>query len=132
MIGTGGKTDDANIGNRDVPDVVLEDSGSAANKDTQYWHLVTEPKGGVSLLNMSGGRAAAIRTGNATVGQKIGRRVDNSPAGSWNVVKTADGYYKFQAVKNTTVYLTGASRGAALTLQNPVADGSQEWRLVQR
>lgn len=132
VIGTGGKTNDANIGNGDVPDVRLEDAGSAANKDTQYWHVMTEPKGGVTLLNKSGGRAASIWTGNATVGQRIGQWVDFSATGSWNVVKTDGGYYKFQAVKNTNVYLTGASRGAPLTLQNAVADGSQEWRLVQQ
>lgn len=132
VIGTGSKTNDANIGNGDVPDVVLENAGSAANKDTQYWHMVTEPNGGVTLLNKSGGRAAAIWTGSATVGQKIGQWVDNSATGSWNVVKTADGYYKFQAVKNTNVYLTGPSQGAALTLQNAAQDGSQEWQLVQQ
>lgn len=67
VIGTGNKTNDANIGNADVPDVRLEAPGSAGNVDTQYWHLTTEPNGGVSLLNKSGGRAAAIWTGNATV-----------------------------------------------------------------
>ena len=132
VIGTGSKTNDANIGSGDVPDVVLEDAGSAANKDTQYWHVVTEPNGGATLLNKSGGRAAAIWTGNATVGQRIGQWVDNSPTGSWNLIKTADGYYKFQAVKNTSLYLTGAARGAALTLQNAVTDGSQEWQLVRQ
>lgn len=132
VIGTGNNTNDANIGNGDVPDVVLEDAGAAANKDTQYWHMVTEPKGGVTLLNQSGGRAAAIWTGNATVGRRIGQWVDNSATGSWNVVRTADGYYTFQAVRNTNVYLTGASRGAPLTLQNALTDGSQEWRLVAR
>ena len=130
VIGTGNKTNDANIGNGDVPDVVLENAGAAANKDTQSWHVVTEPNGGTTLLNKSGGRAAAIWTGNATVGQRIGQWVDNSPTGSWNLVTTADGYYRFQAVKNTSVYLTGASAGAPLTLQNAVADGSQDWRLV--
>ncbi|MFF7168145.1 RICIN domain-containing protein [Streptomyces pseudovenezuelae] len=130
VIGTGNKTNDANIGNGDVPDVVLENAGAAANKDTQSWHVVTEPNGGTTLLNKSGGRAAAIWTGNATVGQRIGQWVDNSPTGSWNLVTTADGYYRFQAVRNTSVYLTGASAGAPLTLQNAVADGSQDWRLV--
>jgi hypothetical protein len=127
VIGTGSKTNDANIGNHDVPDVVLEDAGAAANKDTQYWHVVTKAGGGVTLLNKSGGRAAAIWTGNATVGQRIGQWVDNSTAGSWNLVKTCDGYYEFQAVNNTSVYLTGASTGAAVTLQNAAADGSQDW-----
>ncbi len=60
MIGTGNKTNDANIGNADVPDVALEAPGSAANPDTQYWHVVTQPNGGVTLLNKSGGRAAAV------------------------------------------------------------------------
>jgi hypothetical protein len=132
VIGTGGSTNDANIGNGDVPDVVLEDAGAAVNADTQYWHLTSEPNGGVTLLNRSGGRAAAIWTGNATVGQRIGQWVDNSPTGSWNVIRTADGYYRFQSVRNADVYLSATSRGAALTLQNAVADGSQEWQLIQR
>ncbi|MEV0637488.1 RICIN domain-containing protein [Streptomyces sp. NPDC050619] len=131
VIGTGNKTNDANIGNGDVPDVVLEDPGSVTNVDTQYWHVVTEPQGGVTLLNKSGGRAAAIWTGNATAGQRIGQWVDNSATGSWNLVKTADGFYKLQAVKNTSLYLTGASDGAPLTLQNAATDGSQEWELVE-
>ncbi|MFJ4783880.1 RICIN domain-containing protein [Streptomyces sp. NPDC088794] len=130
VIGTGSKTNDANIGNADVPDVVLEDRGSASDPDTQYWHVVTEPNGGVSLLNRSGGRAAAIWTGNATVGQRIGQWVDNSATGSWNLVATGHGFYKLQSVKNTGLYLTGASEDAPLTLQNATTDGSQEWRLV--
>ena len=131
VIGTGGKSNDANIGNGDVPDVVLEARGSAADRDTQYWHVVTEPGGGVTLLNKAGGRAAAIWTGNATVGQRIGQWVDNSATGSWNLVKTGDGFYRLQSVKNTSLYLTGASDGAPLTLQNTAADGSQEWKLVR-
>ncbi|MFF2932967.1 RICIN domain-containing protein [Streptomyces mirabilis] len=131
VIGTGNKTNDANIGNADVPDVVLEAPGSAANPDTQYWHVVTEPNGGVTLLNKSGGRAAAVWTGNATAGQRIGQWVDNSATGSWNLVKTTDGFYKFQSVRNTNLYLTGPSDGAPLTLQNALTDGSQDWELVQ-
>ncbi|MFE7271906.1 RICIN domain-containing protein [Streptomyces sp. NPDC057623] len=131
VIGTGNKTNDANIGNSDVPDVRLEAPGSAANGDTQYWHVTTEPNGGVTLLNKSGGRAAAVWTGNATVGQRIGQWVDNSATGSWNLVKTADGFYKLQSVRNTSLYLTGATAGAPLTLQNAVDDGSQDWELVQ-
>ncbi|MDV7215339.1 RICIN domain-containing protein [Streptomyces prunicolor] len=131
VIGTGGKTNDANIGNGNVPDVALEARGSGANPDTQYWHVVTEPNGGVTLLNKSGGRAAAIWTGNATAGQRIGQWVDNSATGSWNLVKSVDGFYRLQSVKNTSLYLTGASDGAPLTLQNVAADGSQEWRLVR-
>ncbi|MFJ8028301.1 RICIN domain-containing protein [Streptomyces sp. NPDC096311] len=131
VIGTGNKTNDANIGNADVPDVVLEDPGSAANPDTQYWHVMTEPNGGVSLLNKSGGRAAAVWTGNATAGQRIGQWVDNSATGSWNLVKTTDGFYRLQSVRNTDLYLTGPFDGAPLTLQNALTDGSQDWELVR-
>lgn len=131
VIGTGNKTNDANIGNADVPDVVLEAPGSAANPDTQYWHVVTEPNGGVTLLNKSGGRAAAVWTGNTTAGQRIGQWVDNSATGSWNLVKTTDGFYKLQSIRNTNLYLTGPSDGAPLTLQNALTDGSQDWELVQ-
>ncbi|WP_369192762.1 RICIN domain-containing protein [Streptomyces sp. R08] len=131
VIGTGGKSNDANIGNGNVPDVALEAQGSAADRDTQYWHVVTEPGGGVTLFNKSGGRAAAIWTGNATVGQRIGQWVDDSTTGSWNLVKTGDGFYRLQSVKNPSLYLTGASEGAPLTLQNTAADGSQEWKLVR-
>lgn len=130
VIGTGNRTNDANLGNANTPDVVLEDAGAAADPDTQYWHVVTEPNGGTTLLNKSGGRAAAIWTGNATVGQRIGQWVDNSASGSWNLVEAADGYYRLQAVKNTNLYLTGASAGAPLTLQNAADDGSQDWKLV--
>ncbi|MFF7449337.1 MULTISPECIES: RICIN domain-containing protein [unclassified Streptomyces] len=132
VIGTGSRTNDANIGNGDVPDVVLEKAGSATDTDTQYWHVVTEPGGGTTLLNRSGGRAAAIWTGNATVGQRVGQWVDDSTTGSWNLVGTGDGYYRLQAARNTDLYLTGTSPGAPLTLQNTVADGSQEWRLVRQ
>ncbi|MFF7646230.1 RICIN domain-containing protein [Streptomyces canus] len=131
VIGTGNRTNDANLGNADTPDVVLEDSGAAADPDTQQWHVVTEPNGGTTLLNRSGGRAAAIWTGNATVGQRIGQWVDNSSTGSWNLVRTSDGYYRFQAVKNTSLYLTGASADAPLTLQNSTSDGSQDWKLLR-
>jgi hypothetical protein len=131
VIGTGSKTNDANIGNHDIPDVVLEDAGSASNADTQYWHVVTKAGGAVTLLNKSGGRAAAIWTGSATVGQRIGQWVDNTAVGSWNLVKTSDGYDKLQAVNNTSVYLTGGSAGTPVTLQNAADDGSQEWLLVR-
>ncbi|TDT98066.1 hypothetical protein EDD99_6279 [Streptomyces sp. 846.5] len=132
VIGTGGHTNDANLGNGNVPDVVLENAGATSNPDTQYWHIATEPQGGVTLLNKAGGRAAAIWTGNATVGQQLGQWVDNSATGSWNLVKSAHGYYELQAVKNTALYLTGASAGAPLTLQYAASDGSQEWKLLRR
>jgi hypothetical protein len=122
---------DANIGNGDVPDVVLEEPGAASNPDTRYWHVVSEPRGGTTPLNTSGGRAAAIRTGDATAGRRIGQWVDDSATGSWNLVTTEDGFYRLQSLRNPNPYLTGASDGAPLTSQNVVADGSQERELVQ-
>jgi hypothetical protein len=92
---------------------------------------VTEPNGGTTLLNKSGGRAAAIWTGNATAGQRIGQWVDNSATSSWNLVKTSVGFYRLQAAKNTGLYQTGASAGAPLSLQTAAQDGSQDWELVR-
>ncbi|MDX2527293.1 RICIN domain-containing protein [Streptomyces europaeiscabiei] len=131
VIGTGNNSTDANIGNGDTPDVALEDAGAAADPDTQYWHVVTKSGGGVTLLNKSGGRAAAIWTGNATAGQRIGQWVDDSTTGTWTVVRSTNGHVKLQSVKNKDLYLTGASAGAPLTLQNATTDGSQDWKLVR-
>ncbi|MEE1759799.1 RICIN domain-containing protein [Streptomyces sp. SP18BB07] len=131
VIGTGNNTTDADIGNGDVPDVVLEDAGAAADPDTQYWHVVTKPDGGVTLLNKSGGRAAAVWTGNATVGQRIGQWVDDSATGTWDVVRTGDGHIRLRSAKNKDLYLTGGSADAPLTLQNASTDGSQDWKLVR-
>ncbi|WP_340384581.1 hypothetical protein U5640_42680 [Streptomyces sp. SS7] len=72
-----------------------------------------------------------LGTGNATAGQKIGQWVDNSRTGSWNLVRTSDGFYRLQSVKNTSLYLTGATAGGQLTLQTAATDGSQDWELVQ-
>ncbi|MDX3614065.1 RICIN domain-containing protein [Streptomyces europaeiscabiei] len=130
VIGTGNNSTDANIGNGDTPDVVLEDAGAAADPDTQYWHVVTKSGGGVTLLNKSGGRAAAIWTGNATAGQRIGQWVDDSTTGTWNVVQSANGHVKLQSVKNKDLYLTGTATDAPLTLQNATTDGSQDFELV--
>ncbi|GAA4250510.1 RICIN domain-containing protein [Dactylosporangium darangshiense] len=130
VIGTGGHVNDANLGNADVPDVALEAAGAATNADTQYWRVIGKPDGGVTLLNKSGGRAAAIWGGNATAGQRIGQWVDNTAAGLWRLVTTADGYLRFMSAANPAVYLTGASAGAPLTLQNAATDGSQDWQLV--
>jgi hypothetical protein len=130
LIGTSNNTADADIGNGNVPDVELENPGAAPNSDTQHWHVVTKPDGAVTLLNQSGGRAAEIWTGNATAGQQIGQWVDNTPNGLWNLVKNPDGYYEFQSASNRSLYLTGSSMGAHLTLENATSDGSQEWQLV--
>ncbi|MFC8796616.1 RICIN domain-containing protein [Promicromonospora sp. NPDC057138] len=132
VIGTGNHSNDANIGNGDVPDVVLETAGSASDGDTQYWHVVTKGGGAVTLLNKSGGRAAGIWTGTPSAGQKIGQWVDNTESGLWNVVTTSDGYTRLQAAANTGLYLTGATAGAQLTLQAAATDGSQDWTLVEQ
>jgi hypothetical protein len=126
VIGTGNHTNDANLGNGDVPDVALESAGSASNPDTQYWHVVTKAGGAVTLLNKSGGRAAAIWTGQATAGQRIGQWVDDRSAGLWTMVATTGGYYRLQS---SGLYLTGAAAGQPLTLQALANDGSQEWQL---
>ncbi|NYJ29305.1 RICIN domain-containing protein [Galbitalea soli] len=131
VIGTGNKSNDANLGNADVPDVVSEPAGSASNADTEYWHVTTKPGGAVQLLNKSGGRAAEVWTGTATAGQKVGQWVDNMAGGTWNLVASAtSGYYTLQAASNTSLYLSGATAGAQLTLQTASGDGSQDWALV--
>lgn len=129
VVGTHGNTTDANIGNGNAPDVELENPGSAANPDTQLWHVVTKADGNVTLLNKSGGRAAEIWTGNPTAGQQIGQWVDNTSAGLWKLIKLPDGNVEFQSAGNPSLYLTGASTDAHLTLQTATADGSQEWQL---
>ncbi|HXR73116.1 RICIN domain-containing protein [Actinocrinis sp.] len=129
VIGTHNNTTDANLGNGNAPDVELEPVASAANPDTQLWHVVTKADGNVTLLNKSGGRAAEIWTGNATAGQQIGQWVDNTPAGLWTLIKLADGNVEFQSTGNPSLYLTGASTDAHLTLQAATSDGSQEWQL---
>jgi hypothetical protein len=129
VIGTSNNTTDANIGNGNKPDVELENSGAVSDADTQYWHVVTK-SGGVTLLNKSGGRAAEIWTGNAVAGQEIGQWVDNTATGLWNLIKESNGYYEFQCASNTSLYLTGASTGAHLTLEPATSNGSQQWQLV--
>jgi len=93
--------------------------------------VITKPGGAVTLLNESGGRAAAIWTGNPTTGQRIGQWVDDQAGGSWNLIKIDNGYWRFQAAKNPDVYLTGEA-DAPLTLQNQATGGSQDWKLVPR
>ncbi|SFN49215.1 hypothetical protein SAMN04487980_10221, partial [Streptomyces sp. cf124] len=131
VIGTGNNPTDANIGNGDVPDVVLEDAGAAADPDTQYWHVVTKSDGGVTLLNKAGGRSASVWTGNATAGQRIGQWVDDSATGTWDVVRTGDGHIRLRSTKNKDLYLTGVSADAPLTLRTASTDGSQDWKLVR-
>jgi chitodextrinase len=127
VIGTGGSVNDANLGNRDVPDVVAEPASDRAD-GTQYWHLATKPDGNVSLLNRAGGRAAAVWTGNATIGQRIGQWVDDQAVGSWRLVPTTDGYVRLQSVRNPALYVTAPAGSGPLTLQTLRSDGTQEWR----
>ncbi len=128
VIGTRNNTTDANIGNADSPDVRLENAGSAANAETQYWHITTKPNG-VTLLNQSGGRAAEIWGNNAVAGAQIGSWVDNTGTALWTMVQLSDGNVQFRSTGNTSLYLTGASAGANLTLQTATGNGSQEWQL---
>ncbi|WNM36601.1 RICIN domain-containing protein [Streptomyces sp. Li-HN-5-11] len=130
-----GKTQDANLtGN--VPDLVLKPTD--ATDDTQRWHL-TAKGSAVTLLNKAGGRAVAIWTGSATAGQKLAQWVDdNATDKQWNLVSSTDGYYKVQSVRNTSLYMTGATQNGAVDLEaaidasaNAAADDSQEWQLVQ-
>ena len=129
-IGTGNNTNDANLGNGDVPDVRLENPGSASNDSTQYWHLEPRPNNSVSLLNQSGGRAASIWTGTATAGQRIAQWVDNVSNGLWTTVTNGDGTVSFRSTANSSLYLTGASTNAPLTVETARTDGSQRWTLL--
>ena len=131
VIGTTNNTTDANIGNGNSPDVRLETAGSASNAATQLWHLLALSDGNVTLLNKSGGRAAEIWGGSATAGAKIGQWVDNSSAGLFKMYTKSNGYVYFQSVQNTSLYLTGSSTGATLTLEpSDNGAGSQDWELV--
>ncbi|MFF3967217.1 RICIN domain-containing protein [Streptomyces griseorubiginosus] len=129
VIGTHNNITDANIGNANSPDVRLEAAGSASNAETQYWHITTKPNG-VTLLNESGGRAAEIWGNNAVAGAQIGSWVDNTSTALWTMVQLANGNVQFKSTGNTSLYLTGASSGANLTLQTASSNGSQEWTLV--
>jgi hypothetical protein len=131
VVGTGNNTNDANLGNGNVPDVRLETAGSASNGATQYWHLQPKPSNSVTLLNQSGGRAAAIWTGTATAGQRIGQWVDDVAIGQWTTIDNGDGTVSFRSTANTSLFLTGASANAALTLETARTDGSQDWDLVE-
>lgn len=130
VLGTGGHSNDANLGNGDVPDVRLENA--ASGDATQLWHLATKPDGTKTLLNASGGRSAAIWTGSAIEGQRLGQWVDQGSTGLWNIVDAGEGRVKLQAAGNTALYVTGSSADAYITLQSAATDGSQEWELVQQ
>ncbi|MEV7394981.1 RICIN domain-containing protein [Streptomyces sp. NPDC091215] len=124
-----GKTQDANLtGN--TPDLVLGAAGSTSL--TQRWHLQATGSN-VTLLNKAGGRAVAIWTGTATAGQKLTQWVDDGATDKqWTeVASSTSGYYKLRSVKNTSLYMTGATAGGSVTLAASTDDGSQDWQLVQ-
>ncbi|GAA2026186.1 hypothetical protein GCM10009819_06650 [Agromyces tropicus] len=129
VIGTGGNITDANIGNGDAADVRLEAFGATSVADTQYWHVVTKDDGAATLLNKSGGRAAAIWGGDAYAGASIGQWVDDVAGGLWNIVPTTGDHVRFQSTANSSLYLTGGSNGAPLSLATYADNGTQEWKL---
>ncbi|MFK0283203.1 RICIN domain-containing protein [Streptomyces sp. NPDC090499] len=130
-----GKTQDANL-TGDVPDLALRnrDAGDAS----QRWHL-TAKGSNVTLLNKAGGRSVAVWTGNATAGQRLAQWVDDGATDKqWTLVPSTDGYYKIRSVRNTSLFMTGATQSGPVDLEasidasgNPAADDSQEWQLVQ-
>ncbi|MER5429140.1 RICIN domain-containing protein [Streptomyces sp. NPDC002588] len=123
------KTQDANLtGN--TPDLVLSAADSTAI--TQRWHLAAKGSD-VTLLNKAGGRAVAIWTGTATAGQKLAQWVDDGATDKeWTQVSSStSGYYKLRSVRNTSLYMTGATAGGSVTLAASADDGSQDWLLVQ-
>jgi hypothetical protein len=123
-----GRTQDANLtGN--TPDLVL---GADTGATTQRWHL-TAKGSDVTLLNKSGGRAAAIWTGSATAGQKLAQWVDDGATDKeWTLVSSStSGYSKLRSVRNTSLYMTGSAAGGSVTLAASADDGSQDWQLVQ-
>jgi hypothetical protein len=131
-----GKTQDANL-TGGTADLVQSDVDTA--DDTQYWH--TTAKGdNVTLLNEAGGRAVGIWTGTASAGQKLAQWVDDGATDKqWTLVSTSDGYYKVRSVRNTSLYMTGATADGAVTVQTAIdasssssADDSQEWQLVEK
>lgn len=124
-----GKTQDANLtGN--VPDLVT--NPVSASDDTQRWH--TQAKGtDVTLLNKAGGRAVSVWTGSATAGQQLTQWVDDGATDKqWTLVPSStDGYYRLRSVRATSLYMTGATAGGAVTLQTVTGDATQDWQLVQ-
>ncbi|MPY56118.1 RICIN domain-containing protein [Streptomyces spongiae] len=124
----GGKTQDANL-TGDVPDIVLANRNST--DDSQRWHR-TANGSNVTLLNKTGGRAVGIWTGAATAGQKLAQWVDDGATDKqWTLVPSTNGYYKLRSVRDSSLYMTGATANGAVTLATSTDDGSQDWQLVQ-
>ncbi|MGN7970477.1 RICIN domain-containing protein [Microbacterium sp. 22296] len=130
VLGTGGNTTDANIGNYDQPDVRVEDPRTDASADTQLWHVRQDTGGTVTLLNKSGGREAAVWTGNATAGQRLGSWVDNQDGGLYRVITRDDGYVSLQSAQNSSLYVSAPTANGAVTLQQAASDGADQWKIV--
>lgn len=130
---TGGKTQDANLtGN--APDLV---SQAASTADTQQWHVVSKGSN-VTFLNKSGGRAAGVWTGQGVAGRQLAQWVDDGGSDKvWTLEPTSDGYQRIRSTVNSSLYVTGAQAGGAVTIENALAAGSdgtgddaQEWKIV--
>ncbi|WP_328543808.1 RICIN domain-containing protein [Streptomyces europaeiscabiei] len=130
-----GKTQDANLtGN--VPDLVSRTLDT--DDDSQRWHL-TDKGDNVTLLNKTGGRAVAVWTGSAIAGQRLAQWVDDGATDKqWTLVPSTDGYVKIRSVRNSGLFMTGATQNGAVDLRaaintagDPAADDAQEWQLVQ-
>jgi hypothetical protein len=129
VMGTSGRINDDEFNNW-TPDVALENAGSAANPDTEYWHLTTKSDGGLAILNKSGGRALEPWANGTTAGTRLSQWVDDKATSLWTLVSSGSGYYKLQLTTNTGMYATAASSGTYLTLQAATSDHSQDWQLV--
>lgn len=130
VLGTGGNRTDANIGNANQPDVRSEAVDSVTDAATQYWRIQQKSGGGVTLLNKSGGRSASVWTGNATAGQRIGQWVDDRTDGTWDLVQESNGDIRLRSRQNNSLFLTGSTADAGVTLQTTVSDGAQSWQVV--
>ena len=131
VLGTGGNTQDANVGNGNVPDVVLEDSGDTDVLETQLWHALPTSQGVVSLLNKSGGRALSCWS-TCVNGGSVAQWVDKASSGQrWTVTKTTGDYVTLRSVQNSGLYLTADGPDSKPRLRSAASqDGSQEWKLV--
>jgi len=128
-----GKTQDANLtGN--VADIVSQAPSTA---DTQQWHVISKGST-VTFLNKAGGRAAGIWTGQGVAGRQLAQWVDDGGADKvWTLEPTSDGYQRIRSTRNSSLYVTGAQAGGAVTVESALSagtdgtgDDAQEWKIV--
>lgn len=131
FLGSGNNVTDADIGNNNIPDIHLQSLDENALKETQYWHIISDNKKNITLINKSGGRQAAIWKDNPIIGQRIASWVDKDNEGLYTLVKTGDGYFRLRSRQNIELYLTASSENGYVTLGNYRSDGSQEWRTTK-